>query len=68
VKCAILVAGPGLLHSRALVADVGFNSFAPVEVVFAQLGLALPRFRHVDDVPFAGLWIELDNVLDQFWQ
>jgi hypothetical protein len=47
-----------------------WNSTAspPVEVVFAQLGLALPRFRHVDDVPFAALWIEFDNVLDQFWQ
>jgi hypothetical protein len=29
ILAAILVAGPGLLHSRTLVADVEFNSFAP---------------------------------------
>jgi hypothetical protein len=65
---AILVAGPGLLHSKTPVVDVEFNSSPPVEVVFARLGLALPRFRRVDAVPFAALWIEFDNVLDQFWQ
>jgi hypothetical protein len=47
-----------------------WNSTARPPLKLSSLGsvLALLRFRRVDAVPFAALWIEFDNVLDQFWQ